>query len=489
MELRQLLRTLRRRWRFIVVVFLLGMIAAAGLTLTITPKYSSTSRVYVTATANGSIDALQQGIYSAQRITSYADLAKSPEILAKVIRQTGVVMTPEELSANVTTTAVLNTVILKIDVTNPDPEVARELARAMADQVVALVSSLETPKQISNDKDEQIPAPIVAKQAGDASFSADKVSPNLTVNVVVGALLGLLMGVAGAVLRDLFDTSIKNGEDLAEATNSSVMAVIPFDASVPKHPLITDVEGHHERIEAFRVLRTNLQFVDLDSKRQMLVISSAVPDEGKTVTATNLAITLAQTGRRVLLLDCDLRKPSVAKVLGLENSVGLITVLIGRATLGDCIQQHESGVDFLGTGPLPPNPAEVLETDAMRDLLSKLRDAYDVVVIDAPPLLPVADPSILAPMVDGVLLVTRHGKTSREYVHQAASRVGGVGGRTIGVVLNMAPRRAISGYGYGYGYGYGAPIVVAPRPEKAEVGSRRAFRADRKHSQMPGRVR
>lgn len=488
MELRQLLRTLRRRWKFIVVVFFLGIVGAGAVTSTITPQYSSTSRVYVTATASGSVDALQQGVYSAQRITSYADLAKSPSVLAQVIRQTGVDMTTDELAARMTTTAVLNTVILKIDVKDPDPKQAQVLAGAEADQVVSLVSTLETPKQTSSSKSARVPAPIVAKQAGDASFSSAQVSPNLTVNLVVGAMLGLLLGLAGAVLRDLFDTSIKNGEDLVEATNSSVMAVIPYDSSVPKHPLITDSAGHNERVEAFRVLRTNLQFVDLDSKRQMLVISSAVPDEGKTVTATNLAITLAQTGRRVLLLDCDLRKPSVAKVLGLENAVGLITVLVGRADLDDCIQQHESGVDFLATGPLPPNPAEVLETQSMRDLLLQLRDDYDVVVIDAPPLLPVADPSIIAPMVDGVLLVTRHGKTNKEYVHQAVARVEGVGGRVVGVVLNMAPRRAVSGYGYGYGYGYGEPIAV-PRVVRADVGSRRALRSDAKRGQMPGRPR
>ncbi|MDX6276868.1 MAG: tyrosine-protein kinase [Nocardioidaceae bacterium] len=485
MELRQLLRTLRRRWKFIVVVFFLGIAGAAALTSTITPQYNSTARVYVTATATGSADALQQGIYSAQRISSYADLAKSTGVLAQVIRQTGVRMTTDELAGHITTTPVPNTVILKIDVTDADPKVAQRLADAEADQIVALVSTLETPKETSTG--EKIAAPIIAKQSGDASFSSVAVSPNLTVNLVVGAMLGLLMGLAGAVLRDLFDTSIKNGEDLVEATESAVMAVIPYDSSVPKHPLITDHEGHQERVEAFRVLRTNLQFIDLDSERQMLVISSAVPDEGKTVTASNLAITLAQTGRRVLLMDCDLRKPSVAQVLGLENSVGLITVLVGRAGLSDCIQQHESGIDFLATGPLPPNPAEVLETQSMRDLLAQLRDEYDVVIIDAPPLLPVADPSILAAQVDGVLLVTRHGKTNREYVHQAVTRVGGVGGRVVGVVLNMAPRRAVSGYGYGYGYGYGEPVAVERL--KGDTGSRRVLRADGKHTHVPGRAR
>jgi capsular exopolysaccharide synthesis family protein len=372
-------------------------------------------------------------------------------------------------------------VILQVSVTNGDPQTARELARAEANEIVKLVSVLEAPG--TEIKGQEVPSPIIARLAGDASFNANPVSPKLAINLVVGALLGMLVGVGGAVLRDMFDSSIKSAEDLAEVTQAAVMAVVPFDSSVPKHPLISDQEGSGERVEAFRVLRTNLQFVDLDSERQMLVISSAVPDEGKTVTAANLAITLAQTGRRVLILDGDFRKPRVARLLGLENSVGLLTILVGRAPLSECIQQHSSGVDFLGTGPVPPNPAEVLETQAMRDLLSTVREMYDIVIIDAPPMLPVADPAIIAPMADGVLIVTRHGKTSKELVRQTTERVQGVGGRIVGVVLNMAPRRTMSGYGYGYGYGYGEPVVPDRVARPGGVGSRRS---DTKHSQARG---
>jgi capsular exopolysaccharide synthesis family protein len=483
-ELRQLLRTLRRRWKFTVVVFLLGLLGAGVVTSTITPSYTSDARIYVTAKSTGTIDAYNMSIYASQRIASYAALAKDPDLLQRVIKRVGVDMTTDELAAKVTATAVPTTVILDVGVTDEDPQTARELARAEANEIVKLVANLEAPDVVV--KGQTPPAPIIARVAGDASFNANPVSPNLTINLAVGALLGLLVGVAGAVLRDMFDTSIKSPQDLAEVANAAVMAVIPFDSSVPKHPLISDVEGTSDRVEAFRVLRTNMQFVDLDSERQMLVISSAVPDEGKTVTATNLAITLAQTGRRVLILDCDFRKPRVARLLGLENSVGLLTILVGRAPMSECIQQHESGVDFLATGPLPPNPAEVLETQAMRDLLSTVREAYDVVIIDAPPLLPVADPAIIAPMADGVLLVTRHGKTSKDLVSQAVERLENVGARIAGVVLNMTPRRAVSGYGYGYGYGETVDTGRAPRTGPR---ARRAVRSERKHTQISGRGR
>ena len=472
MELRHLVQTLRRRWKFAVSLFLLGIGIAAAVTSTIPPTYSSTARVYVSATSQGNIEAFQFSIYSSQRVTSYAALAYEPAVLQRVIDKVGLKETPAELAKRITTEAVPSTVIVKVVAVDASPSVARRIAAAEAEEITALVERLETPKNTSDKGDDPV-APVNAKVAGEATYDAKPIAPNMPLNIAVGALLGLLVGVGGAALREMFDTSIKSPDDIAELTGSAVMTVVPFDSGVPKHPLISDHLGHSDRFEAFRVLRTNLQFVDLDSRHQTLVVSSAVPDEGKTVTATNLAIALAQTGRSVLLLDCDFRNPGVAKLLRLENSVGLLSVLIGRGRFEECVQRHESGVDFMGTGPRPPNPAEVLETQAMRDFLSFTREAYDVVVIDTPPLLPVADPAIVASMSDGVLLVTRYGRTSRVLVQQAIERLRTVDVRILGVVLNMTPRKAAAGYGYGYGYGEPAEI----RPVREDVaGTRRGTR-------------
>lgn len=210
------------------------------------------------------------------------------------------------------------------------------------------------------------------------------------------------------------------------------------------------------------MLRTNLQFLDLGNQPKSFVITSAVPGEGKTSTATNLAIALAQAGKRVLLVDGDLRRPRVAKLLGLESAVGLTTVLVGRSDLADSIQVHqESGVHFLSSGPVPPNPTEILQARATHELFDALRGMYDHVVVDAPPLLPVADAAIMATDVDGAIIVVRHGKTTREQLGQAIARIDQVGGRTFGVVVNMTPRR---GKGYGYGYGYAEVYGYAPEP-------------------------
>jgi capsular exopolysaccharide synthesis family protein len=311
-----------------------------------------------------------------------------------------------------------------------------------------LVKDLESPT------DSDVPAPIVARLANKASYNRQAVAPNIPLNAATGIALSLLAGIAGAVVRDVLDSSVKDNDEIEALTGSAPMATLPFDVEVKDHPLITD-ELDGPLSEAFRVLRTNLQFSTLDANRQMLVVTSAVPNEGKTFIATNLAISMAKSGRSVLLVDADMRKPNVAGLLGLENSVGLITVLLGRTSLDQAVQLHSSGVSFLGTGPQPPNPAEVLDTQAMRDLFGALRAAYDVVIVDAPPLLPVADAAILLTEVDGALLVTRHGSTNREQLRQAVSRVKAVGGRLVGTIFNQAPRRRLTQYGYGYGYDYG----------------------------------
>ena len=254
--------------------------------------------------------------------------------------------------------------------------------------------------------------------------------------------MSLLVGVVGAVLRDLLDTSVKTGEDVETMTGNALMATLPYDPVVKQQPLSIE-DGSGSLAEAFRVLRTNLQFSNLDAKRQMIVVTSAVPDEGKTFVATNLAISMAKSGRSVLLLDADFRNPGVADLLGLENSVGAITVLLGRATLEQATQEHVSGVRFLATGPCPPNPSEVLDTQAMRELISTVGTEYDIVIVDAPPLLPVADAAILLTEVDGALLLARFGSTSHEQLRQAVARIEAVGGRLFGTVLNRTPRKIL----------------------------------------------
>jgi receptor protein-tyrosine kinase len=461
-DFKELLRIAQRRWLTIVVFFLLSLLAAGALTYSQTPQYESKARVFIsTDTTGSSIEALQASVYATQRVQSYAELATSRELMQRVISRLNLNLTPNQLSSKVSSEVATNTVIIVLSVTDPDPAVAQQIAKAESEELTQYLTDLETPPGKT--------APIKASVVDPASYNATQVSPNPAFNLIVAGLIGLLVGFATAVVRDLLDNTISSAKAIEDAIDSPVLASIAYDNDVPKHPLLTEAGSHSPRVEAFRLLRTNLQFLNLDTRPRSLVITSAVPGEGKTSTATNLAIALAQTGQRVLLVDGDLRRPKVASVLGLERSVGLTTVLVGRSELQDSIQKHaSSGIYLLASGPIPPNPTEVLQSHAAQSLFDRLNQMFDMVIIDAPPLLPVSDAAIMARDVDGAILVVRHGKTTKDQLEQARLRLAQVDANLFGVAVNMTPRRGKGAYGYGYGYGYGYEQQTPP-PKRAKT--------------------
>jgi capsular exopolysaccharide synthesis family protein len=202
------------------------------------------------------------------------------------------------------------------------------------------------------------------------------------------------------------------------------------------------------RAEAFRQLRTNLQYVDVDNPRKVVIVTSALPGEGKTTSVCNLAITMAAADKRVLVVEADLRRPSLADLLGLERSAGLTDVLAGRVRSQQVIQPWAGGrFDVLASGPLPPNPSELLASRQMAALLSDLRERYDVVLIDSPPLLPVTDAAAMAPSTDGAILICRFNKTTREQVGRAAEALAAVSVPLLGTVFTMVPGSGPRAYG------------------------------------------
>jgi tyrosine-protein kinase len=208
--------------------------------------------------------------------------------------------------------------------------------------------------------------------------------------------------------------------------------------------------------EAFRQLRTNLEYVDLDQAHKLTMVTSALPHEGKTTTACNLAIALAQSGKKVILIEADLRRPKAASYLGMENAVGLTTVLTGQVALELAIQPWRGGLmDFLGSGALPPNPSELLASSKTAAVLTSLSARYDAVILDAAPTLPVADAAVLAAHCHAVLLVARHGWVRAEQIVAAAETIRRVGAPVLGVVLSMVPRSKHGSYSYQHAYGYG----------------------------------
>lgn len=455
-DVRDYFRILRARWILIALCAFATLGISAGLTLTSTPQYMSSARLFVSTSSTDDAQALQGGQFSLQRVKSYAELLSGTEIARRVVDKLDLDESPGALAGQVTATSSSDTVILTVGVTDASPKRAAMLTNAVSEEFISYVAELETPP----GKDS---ATIKATVVDPASESSTPISPNVKQNLALGLILGALIGVGIAVLRDSFDSSVKSAGQLAKLVDAPVLATISFDASAVDTPLVTSLDTYAPRAEAFRVLRTNLQFIDPDVERKVFVVTSSLPGEGKTTTAVNLALALAEGGEKVVLVEGDLRRPKVSEYLRLESAVGLTTVLIGKLSLEDATQSTASeGLAVLTSGSTPPNPAELLKSSAMAHLIASLRDTYDIVLIDAPPLLPVTDGALLAAQADGALLVVRHGKTTADQVTLAVERLEAVGATPVGVIFNMTPAKGGDGYGYGYGYGY-APEASTPQ--------------------------
>ena len=251
-------------------------------------------------------------------------------------------------------------------------------------------------------------------------FPKHPVSPKTTRNLAIGLALGVLLGIGLAFLRDLLDNTVKDRQTLEEITGVGLVGSIPLDKERRKEPAISFDNDNSAFAEAFRKLRTNLQFLAVDNPPRVIVVTSSMPSEGKSTTAINIALALAENDHNVVLVDGDLRRPTLDKYLDLVGTVGFSTVLAGRASLHDVLQKTAfPGLTVLTSGAVPPNPSELLGSLAAKKVLDELRAHFDYVVIDSSPLLAVTDAAILAAGADGVLIMARYGETKREQLAHA----------------------------------------------------------------------
>jgi capsular exopolysaccharide synthesis family protein len=475
-ELKDYWHTIRHRWMAVALCVLVAVGAAAFATMQATPQYSSTAQLFVSTSQEDTADAYQGGLFASQRVASYVDVVTSEDLAVRVSSSLDEDIDPAELVDKVQAQVRPETVILQITATDPDPEVAQEIAQAYAEEMITTVRDLETPA--GADK-----APIKASLIDHARVASSPVSPQPLRNLALALVLGLLLGIGVAVLREILDNSVTSAEDVTQVTAAPIVGHIATDpAAVGEDPAVA-LDSVTPWAEAFRMLRTNMQYVQVDSDTKTFVVTSSLPGEGKTTTAINLAVTLAMARQqRIALVECDLRRPLVASRLGLVGQIGTTTVLVGKVSLDMALQEYRgTGLHVLTSGAIPPNPSELLQSHAMEAMLAELRERFDVVILDAPPLLPVTDAALLAAQADGALVVTQHSKTTRDQLAHALERLDAVEARTLGVVINQAPAKKGSSYGYGYGYAYGYA------PENPPVGDR-----DEAHDtrpSIPGRRR
>lgn len=471
MDLRDYVRLLRRRWRLIAVCALVALAAAVAVTLTSTKQYTARAQLFVSAqdSSGGGISTAYTGnLFTQQRVKSYVSVITSMRTASLVQADLRLPETPEQIASKITASAPLDTVLVNVSVSDADPVRARDIANSVGKVFPGLVDQIEQPSAGGA-------SPVRVSLVQPAVTPDAPTSPRPKLNLALGLLVGLAAGVGAAVLRETLDTSIKTPEQAQDLVGAPVLGAIGYDADATRKPLVVVTEPSSVRSEAFRQLRTNLQFVDIEHPLRSVVLTSSVPGEGKSTTTCNLAVTLAQAGLRVVLVEGDLRRPRIADYMGVEGAIGLTSVLLGRSSLDDTLQPWGDGsLQVLASGPLPPNPSELLGSQGMQDLLRELERRADIILIDAPPLLPVTDAAILGTLTSGLVMLVRSNVTRREQLSRAVETVHAVGATLLGSVLNMVPTKGPDAYTYGYGYSYTAAAGAGRLTSKeSALGGRR----------------
>lgn len=409
------------------------------------PTYTAETQLFVAIQSSGSVQELQQGnTFSQARVQSYVRTVDSPVVLQPVIDTLGLDSTAEQLAAEVAATTEPSTVLIDISVVNTSPVQAAAIAQEVAGSLIKAVDTLEKPRNGG-------PSPVSLSVIKPAVAPSTPSAPNARMNLLLGLIVGLAAGIGLGVLRTALDNRIRGESDLRHITTAPLLGGISFDHDATRKPLLTQAAPQSPRAESFRQLRTNLQFANVSGQAKTVLVTSSLPGEGKSTTATNLAIALAQAGQAVCLVDADLRRPMINEYLGLDRSAGLTTALVGAADVDDLLQPWgEDNLYVLTAGQIPPNPSELLGSNEMRQLIDRLAQAFDSIIIDAPPLLPVTDAAVLSQHVGGVVLVVGSQKLKHQDLEKSINALELVGSNILGIVLNRLPAKGPDAYAYSY---------------------------------------
>lgn len=436
MNLAEYLRLLRARWLLVAVIALACVIVAGLLAWTRTPLYAAGTQLFVSSASGDASQSYQSGLFLQQRVLSYAQIVSSPPVVEDVIRELKLRDSVRDLQAEISATVPTNTVLINVTVKDRSPQRARAIANAVGRRFSSFVAVLETPRGGTN-------SPVKVTITSPAQLPDHPVSPRKSLFLALGALLGLALGIGGAVLRETLDKRIRGAAHAAAIAVAPVLGQIADDPNANRRPLILVDDPSSARAEAYRRLRTNLSVLSANHGLRSFVVSSAVAAEGKTLIVANVGIAFAQAGYRVVLVDADLRRPKLAELLGVSSEVGLADVLAYGVPVEEALQawRGDLPLEVLTAGGPPPNPSELLGSERLAAALDALTNRADIVILDAPALLPVSDSAILARVASGVILVTRVGSTSTDQLASAAASLRAVDQRALGVVLNRLSGR------------------------------------------------
>ena len=460
-----ILNSVRKHIVLAILTFVVVVAAMCAYTFTTTPMYTSTATLFASYKAQAANDneSTQSQLYNRSSATSYIntqmqsypDLVKTEAVLSPVIQKLNLDTSVGALAGSVTASNPENTFLVDITVTNADPQMAADVANGVADSLQKLAAGTLYNADASTSSPVNLSIVQSAHPAGAPS------SPNVKMNILAGAAVGLILGFVVAILADLLDRRVRRVEDAQsilskDGDDVSVLGSMGDDEAYgAKAPLVISKPASHEA-EEIRRLRTNLQFVVADKTElsNVLVVTSGGPSEGKTTLAVNLAAAYAEAGDSVLLIDTDLRNPSVAKKLGIRGNVGLTHLITGQMESSDVIQKYWRGnFHILPAGKKVPNPSILLNSVTMRSLIKQVAASYDQVIIDTAPLQVANDATVFAKDGAEMLFVVGLGRAMKGILRDVAEELQTVGVTITGLVGNFADREKQSNNYYYYYYG------------------------------------
>lgn len=435
-----LLRIIRKHVISVAVTFVVVFAAVCAYTLLTPPKYTATSQVFATFSASDSTssqgnfnDINNAGSYISNQIKSYPTLATTESVLQPVIDQLGLNSTVSQLAGQLTVTNPTDTAFVNISVEDTNPKEAADIANAVAKSMKTVV---EDSLYSSGNK-----SPVTLSVVQQAQEPSGPSSPKITLNMAIGIVGGLILGIIVALLKDLFSTRIEEAFELQEYIDAPIMGRIPEDDLLKGEVPVIIAKPSSPIAEEYRRVRTNLSFtapVEGMSSR-LIVMSSTGPSEGKTTSAVNTAVALAENGAKVLLVDADLRHPSVANRLGLEGNAGLTHVLSGQASVKDVVQRYwKPNLHIMPAGPKPPNASALLNSPVMKELLKQALAQYDYVLVDTSPLVVANDAYVFGAMGNGIVIVSGRDVTDKRDLRDITAQLDTLNIAVNGFIFNYA---------------------------------------------------
>lgn len=557
LELRDYLKIVRRRKWYVLLPAIAVVAATLAASLTTTPVYQASVDILVESKQSSVLPDMNIPVQDPQRtLQTQMQVILSRPIAEEVVKRLDLPDSPESIQARTSAQVVGQTQIIRIRARDTSPDLARDLANAIAgtysdfrrkaalesfatqaedirakiDEATAAYQQADADLQdaiaetrgekgdvgasakvqsLSNKREQaaqlqsfwktaldklQIQTSLQTESAtlvAPAVLPTAPIEPKPTRNATLALVIGLLLGVALAFLVEYLDDSLHSRQDAESAFKAPILGMVPKAPAWKNSDeamLMTLRDPASTLAEAYRSVRTNLQFALLDSNSRVVLVTSPSVGEGKSTTAANMAVVLAQSGKTVIIVDCDLRRPRVHKFFQLRNSGGVTTAILAERPLVDLLQRPRiagapASLLALTSGPIPPNPADLLGSARMSELTQTLSTLADYVIIDTPPVVPLSDAAVLAPRADGCVLVAEAGRSSKRASAQAREKLDAVGAKVLGIVLNeVTPEFGEPGYYYDYYFYYSDYRTAAEQAQGNGDKKRRSKRGGKRSS-------